>query len=252
MAHAMQLLRVAPPHAILTSGIHRGECPICARGTVFVKGGTWLRDQYFCARCFSIPRFRALVRVLEQRFPRWREIDIHESSPAGPASAKLARECARYVPSHFFPDVERGKVHGGYRSESLEAQTFPDASFDLVITQDVFEHVLDPRAAFAEVARTLKPAGAHVFTVPWYYWKPTLVRAHREDGRVVHDHPPEYHGNPIDAKGSLVVTEWGMDLLERIERWTGMTTTVEHIFDAHQGICGEFGEVFVSEKARNR
>jgi hypothetical protein len=112
----------------------------------------------------------------------------------------------------------------------------------------VFEHVLHPARAFAEVARTLRPGGAHVFTLPWYYWKPTLIRAHREDGRVIHDEPAEYHGNPIDARGSLVVTEWGFGLLDFIERSAGLSTNVEHIFDASQGIDGEFREVFVSRK----
>ena len=248
VAQAAQLRRIAPLGAVLTSGVHRGECPICERGTVFVKGGHWLRDQYYCARCLSIPRFRALIHVLNERFPRWRDLAIHESSPAGPSSAKIARECKRYVATHFFPDTEPGTIRDGYRCENLERQTFADESFDVVVTQDVFEHVLEPRQAFAEMARTLRPGGAHVFTVPWYYWKPTLVRAHRDNGKLVNDCEPDYHGNPIDARGSLVVTEWGIELLDLIERWSGMRTTVEHIFDARQGICGEFGEVFISRK----
>ena len=139
-------------------------------------------------------------------------------------------------------------MHDGYRCEDLGAQTFGDGVFDLVVTQDVFEHVLDPARAFAEVARTLKPGGAHVFTVPWYYWKATVVRAHHDRGQVVHDHEPQYHGNPIDPRGSLVVTEWGFDLCEYVRRCCGMHTTVEHLFDPGQGICGEFREVFVSRR----
>jgi len=46
-----------------------------------------------------------------------------------------------------------------------------DESFDLVITLDVFEHVLRPAKAFAEIARTLKPGGAHIYTVPYYRGK---------------------------------------------------------------------------------
>ena len=43
----------------------------------------------------------------------------------------------------------------------MEKQTFADASFDLVITSDVFEHVLDPSRGFSEIARTLRPSGVH-------------------------------------------------------------------------------------------
>ena len=65
----------------------------------------------------------------------------------------------------------------GQRSENLEALTFPDESFDLIIPQDVFEHVLRPAKAFAEIARTLKPGGVHVYTVPYYRGEKTVVRA---------------------------------------------------------------------------
>jgi SAM-dependent methyltransferase len=226
-----------------------GRCPICERRTVFVKEGPWLRDQFLCYRCKSIPRWRALIHVLETRFPTWREQHVHESSPGGPASAKLARECRFYTPTYFFPEVSRGDFKGGIRCEDLERQTFADASFDLVVTSDVFEHVLNPARGFAEIARTLRPAGAHIFTVPWYWWKETLVRASRgEDGNVRNLEPADYHGNPIDEKGSLVVTEWGRDLCDFICRCSGMTTTAILIRDMHLGLAGEFCEVFISSK----
>jgi SAM-dependent methyltransferase len=228
---------------------HAGFCPICETNVEFEKRHDWLRDHLLCVRCRSIPRWRALARVLLDHFPDWRAAKLHESSPGGPLSWKLSQECAGYVSSHFFPDVPRGQVHNGHRSEDLEAQTFPDGAFDLVVTSDVFEHVLDPAAGFREVARTLAPGGAHVFTVPWYYRKPTQVRAVREtDGRIRHIAPPDYHGNPIDASGSLVVTEWGHDLCDFIYRHSGLTTTVIRIRDWSEGIDGEFREVFVSSK----
>ena len=227
-----------------------GTCPICEKRTVFVKEGPWLRNQFLCYRCGSIPRWRALIHVLETRFPGWREKEIHESSPGGPASSKLARECKRYTPTHFFPDVVPGDLKAGIRCENLETQTFADGSFDLVVTSDVFEHVLDPAHAFAEIARTLRTGGAHVFTVPWYWWKETLVRAVRaEDGQIKNLEPPDYHRNPIDESGSLVVTEWGQQLCDFIYRSSGMTTTAILIRDMKLGLAGEFCEVFISSKA---
>jgi SAM-dependent methyltransferase len=231
-------------------GVVFGYCPICERRTVFFKEGDWLRDQFKCIRCLSIPRWRAMVFVIDSFFPRWRELSIHESSPGGAASDKLARECHQCVQTHWFADVPLGGMRGGYRCEDLERQTFPDAAFDLVVSQDVFEHVLDPARGFAEVARTLKPGGAHIFTIPWYYWKPTLIRASRDDaGGVRHHAEPDYHCNPIDPNGSLVVTEWGADFCDFIFRSSGLATTVVHIRDRRRGIEAEFIEVFISRKA---
>ena len=173
---------------------------------------------------------------------------MHESSPGGASSEKLKRECQKYVASHFFPDVAPGQMKDGFRCENLEQQTFADAEFDLVVTQDVFEHILNPRQAFSEIARTLKPGAAHVFTVPWYYWKPTLVRAVEENGAIQHLENPDYHGNPIDPNGSLVVTEWGWDFCDFIYKHSGMTTTVVRIQDKYRGIQAEFIEVFISRK----
>lgn len=232
-------------------GVVFGHCPICERRTVFCKEGPWLRDQFRCARCLSIPRWRAVVFVLETFFPDWRKQSIHESSPGGAASDKIARECGQCVQSHWFPDVLLGGSRGGFRCEDLENQTFSDSAFDLVVSQDVFEHVLDPAKGFSEIARTLKPGGAHVFTIPWYYWKPTLVRADRDGaGAVRHLTAPDYHGNPIDPKGSLVVTEWGADFCDFVYRASGLTTTAVRICDRRRGIEAEFIEVFISRKAQ--
>lgn len=46
---------------------------------------------------------------------------------------------------------------------------YPDDSFDLVTSTQVFEHVIDQASAIAEIARVLKPGGAtlHVFPSRW-------------------------------------------------------------------------------------
>ena len=117
----------------------------------------------------------------------------------------------------LFPGVAPGESKAGIRCENLERQTFADGSFDLVVTSDVFEHVLDPARAFAEIARTLRPEERTFSQLPWYWWKETLIRAVRtEDGKIKSLEPPDYHGNPIDESGSLVVTEWGRQLCDFI------------------------------------
>jgi SAM-dependent methyltransferase len=177
---------------------------------------------------------------------------IHESSPGGASSDKLAKEGQNYVATHFFPDVEPGQVKNGILCQDIEHQTFPDEAFDIVITQDVFEHIPDPQKGFAEIHRTLKRNGAHIFTLPWYHWKNTVKRAVKEDSKFKYLLPPEYHGNPIDSEGSLVFTEWGRDLCDSIYRWSRMTTTVIRILDRYRGIDGKFIEVFLSKKNNGR
>jgi SAM-dependent methyltransferase len=194
------------------------------------------------------------MSVLNREFVNWRELRIHESSPGSPLLQKFRRECPRYVASHFYPELPRGTKRDGFISQDLEHQSFESSSFDLVITQDVLEHIFDPRAAFNEIARTLTPGGAHVFTVPWYYWKPTVVRARRTPtGVVEHLLEPDYHGNPIRPNArSLVVTEWGRDLLEFIDSCSGVQTEVIRLDDAELGITGAFVDVFVSRRPLGR
>jgi ubiquinone/menaquinone biosynthesis C-methylase UbiE len=76
------------------------------------------------------------------------------------------KECPKYIPTYFFPNIPLGSFQNGFRCEDLENLTFEDQSIDLHITQDVFEHVFDPGKAFREIARTLMPGGAQIFTAP--------------------------------------------------------------------------------------
>jgi len=60
---------------------------------------------------------------------------------------------------------------------------------------------------------------------------------------------PDYHCNPIDPTGSLVVTEWGGDeLCDFVFRASGMTTTIFNFYDPRLGLKGEFLDVLISRK----
>src|SRR4051812_31375895 len=47
-----------------------------------------------------------------------------------------------------------------------EKLPYPDNKFDVVIADNVVEHLPDPMAVFSEVARVLKPAGLFMFKTP--------------------------------------------------------------------------------------
>jgi SAM-dependent methyltransferase len=227
-------------------------CAVCGKPANFTKGGPNWREHYFCSACGANPRQRALMSVLDMAYPHWRELAIHESSPVGAASEVLAAQCPGYVPTHFYPDTPAGKCRDGIRCENLEKMTFPDATFDLVITQDVFEHVLNPAKGFAEIARTLKPGGAHVFTVPFYDFRKTRFRVVEGPGGPAHVEPPLYHKNPIDSAGSLVTVDWGMDIPRYVIEASGMPTTIYGVLDRAILLQGRFVEILVSRKPGGR
>jgi SAM-dependent methyltransferase len=230
-----------------------GFCPVCEQQSTFAAQDPWLRDHFLCLSCGSQPRERALFSVLTQLRPDWRGLKIHESSPGTAASRRLADQAKGYLASQYDPSIPWGSKHpsGGWRAEDLEAQTFKDESFDLVVTQDVMEHVFAPDLAVTEIARTLKPGGMHICTVPIVNKeKPSVRRARRRaDGSVENLLEPVYHGNPMDPNGSLVTVDWGYDIAAYWDAASGMTTTIWTIEDLGRGIQAEYIEVLVSRKA---
>jgi SAM-dependent methyltransferase len=146
--------------------------------------------------------------------------------------------------------MSRGSYQGKHRSEDLTQMTFKDGEFDLFITSDVFEHVFNPGKAFKEIARVIKPGGAHIFTMPWYpALKNSLERATLKNGKIEYIQEPMYHGNPIDEKGSLVTMDWGIDFCDIIFICSGLTTTIYVKKDRNLGLEAEFLEVFISRKS---
>ena len=233
---------------------NEGDRVCCDQRVTFAAETDWFRDTYRCASCGSIPRERALMHVVETTFPGWRELEIHESSPgARGASVKLRAQCPLYVVTHYVPGVELGAPQDGFRNENLEALTFEDESFDLHITQDVLEHVLDPQAAFREIARTLKPGGAHVFTTPLVNGpRPSEVCARMgTDGTVAYLREPEYHASTVSQDGALVTMHWGYDITRHIFQACGLFTTVWRIDSLELGIRAELIEVLVAARPGN-
>jgi len=128
--------------------------------------------------------------------------------------------------------------------------SFPDESFDVVISSDVFEHIPDPYRAHREVARVLKKGGRHVFTVPFD------PRGYLDDVRARLDSagaiellsPAIYHHDPVSGKCDvLVYTIFGLEMLVRL-RQLGLETTLYHVSAPWLGILGPNAIVFDAVK----
>lgn len=231
---------------------HVGWCPICESKATFKADGPYFRNTLRCMECNSIPRERAVASVLQKYFPQWRDFDIHESSPGQRRiSQKLHSQCKGYIGTQYDTSVPFGSIGSffDYRSEDLEAQTFSSATFDLVITQDVFEHLFRPDLAIKEIARTLRPGGAHICTVPIVRRNaPSVRRAEKIGDQVRHIEPAQYHGNPIDPNGSLVTVSWGYDIAAYLSHHGGLAVTMIDIDNIDLGVRAELNEVLVCRK----
>lgn len=189
---------------------------------------------------------------IETFFPDWKDLTIHETSPISRgASLKLKNNAPRYSASHYFKGSPLGAMHpSGFSNQDLEQMTFENESFDLFISQDVMEHIFHPARAFSEIARVLKKNGAHIFTVPLINKnKPSETRAvFNLDGSLSFVGEPQYHGNPVDEKGSLVTMHWGYDVADFILKNSGLYTTIIFIDNIELGIRAEYIEVLISRK----
>jgi SAM-dependent methyltransferase len=230
----------------------QGKCPICGPGARFVAKDSWLRDNFACTRCQSLPRERALMVAIDMYMPNWAELAIHESSPIWRGvSSKLKAAAPGYTFSYFAPDRPLGGPHfmEGAINQNVEQMTFENETFDLFVTQDVFEHIFRPDLAIREIERVLKPGGRCIMTVPMVNMdRPSERRAEMLDGEVRHYKPPAYHGDPVNADGALVTMDWGFDACAYLAGCSALRGALLVIDDLNQGIRAAYNEIIVLKK----
>lgn len=202
---------------------------MCGIEGTFERGDRPAQGGYRCSACDAPARYQVQAQVLLSMYGREAEsiaalvleeefaaLSIYEPGKRGPFRRHL-RFLPGYVMSGYGEDAA-----DGVRPEDLMALSFPDESFDLVITSDVFEHVRHPYVAFREVHRVLRPGGAHVFTVPGRLPLPatTVARVDVSGPEDVHLLKPVLHNDL-----HLVYNDFGADLLDRLKE-AGFTTEV--------------------------
>jgi SAM-dependent methyltransferase len=222
---------------LANAGWHRrGRCNVCGRATVFVcTDRSGARDNLFCVWCRSFTRKRHVVAVLlaelggDQRSladVEHLDRDVYSASVDDHLWHRLGR-FERFTASELSDRPLGTSLPLGGQSEDLERLTLRSASQDVVITEDVLEHVRNADRAFAEIARVLRPGGVHLFTVPVYLDRPTLERVEPRVGepdRVLVE-PLEYHGDAVGTR-VLAYRTFGNDLIPRLRQF-GFETTMQ-------------------------
>lgn len=204
-----------------------------------------------CDECCLNSRMRAVLALLNKNCTP-RDSDIYITEAVTDGFRQFSRIYPKAIGSEYFGgDKKSGTKYpmdefGLVRHEDLTKLSFPEASFDAVIAQEVFEHIPDYIGAFAECKRVLKAGGRLVFTIPFSCnTRDTLVRAKLDsNGKLVHLHPAVYHGNPVDSAGSLCFQDFGWDVLEHL-RDAGFRQACAHMYwGPWQGHLGTSNFVF--------
>lgn len=91
----------------------------------------------------------------------------------------------------------------------LENAEFPDASFDVVFSSHVLEHIRDPKSLLREMCRVLRPGGLHVSVLPSQFASPSW----RLRRRFVGDPPPKHTSFFDTATFAKAIKAAGMEVL---------------------------------------
>jgi GT2 family glycosyltransferase/ubiquinone/menaquinone biosynthesis C-methylase UbiE len=206
------------------------RCTVCGSARLVPIEGVVLRESIRCTGCYALGRSQAVAQVLLDRFGTGAqeslaellraapELRVHELGFVG-GIADTLRGWKGYSTSEYFDDVPLGSPGPhGVRCEDVTRLTYADESFDIVLSQDVMEHVPDPRQGFAETFRVLRPGGSHIFTIPQDRdLRHSVTRTRLGPAGLEHLLPAAYHGDPVRQEGALVFTDFGLDVPELVE-----------------------------------
>jgi SAM-dependent methyltransferase len=192
-----------------------------------------------------LSRNRAALLVLEQLYGSLEGLgqqDIYLVEALTGFALWLRRQLGegRLICSEFLEDAEQ--AFSDIPHQDLCALTFTDASFDLVLCNELFEHVQDLELAFREIARVLRPGGRLVATCPLAFGQQeSIVKAvhNPATGEAEVSGEPDYHGDPVRPhQGSLVYRIPAWDVLEQLQAAGFSEARMHHIASWKHGVLG--------------
>jgi SAM-dependent methyltransferase len=237
---------------------HAGRCNVCGKETSFFYTDEALyRESLACAHCLSTSRYRSIARGILRAIRELTGLEAGSLAELDPDFEKASlriydtqvpfyfRVCAYPVPdilarckwidvqtSTYKPAETPGVSLGAnITNQNLEALTFPDNSFDIVITSDVMEHVRLDYKAHWEIRRVLKPGGFYLFTVPHFrdrsetFYRVAVVDPY-DATKDIYLTEKEYHGDAnSEGGGALSFRSYGTEIDRALD---GLGFTVEY------------------------
>lgn len=209
------------------------------------------RERVCCPETYFNNRMRATFHLFDLEMEPYPDSRIYITEQVTPIYTYFSGKFPDTVGSEFLGDrLPFGSIDkNGVRNETLCALSFPDRSFDILISLDVLEHIPDYELAFKECARVLKDGGKMMWSVPFLPCsRSNVIRARIENGEIVHMLPPEYHGDPLSSDGVLCFQHFGWEMLDQM-RGAGFRDAYAMCYHSIEfGYLGENQFIFVAVK----
>ena len=241
-----------------------GFCAPCNKSVPFLVdmlfggqqiGCHWVpnwRERLVCPICRMFNRQRLIATLVKQQIENYSDMKVYFMEQTTPIYqwAVAAFPQHQIIGSEYLGAQYRsGQPVKGIRHEDVMNLSFYDLSIDLIVSNDVFEHVPDPGKAFAECARVLRSGGELIATIPFHSGcDSSVVRAKLASDGLNHLLPPTFHQNPISKEGSLVFTDFGWDILEMLHKAGFDDNYLEVYASARNGHIGGGQLVFRATK----
>lgn len=141
---------------------NRFECPCCGgKFRALLPAGLAHRPNARCPRCGSLERHRLIWLYLQKKTDLfaipYKVLDV--------APEEILQRKLRVIPNLDYLSIDLASPLAMKKMDITKLE-LPDASYDVIFCNHVFEHIPDDRAAMRELRRVLKPGGWAILQTP--------------------------------------------------------------------------------------
>ncbi len=223
-------------------------CTVCDSLEEYSYDANSLRETLLCRGCGLNTRMRLMFTLFKQEISKkhGKKLAIYSMEAVTPFAQILKayieedpkNQIILYSSEYLGQDYAPGEINEqGIMHQDVCHLGFQDDLFDIIISQDVMEHVYDYKKGFQEIYRVLRPKGICLMTIPFHCDRENIKeKAKIINGKVRYLETPEYHFSPQGK--SLVFTEFGWNLVN-ILRDIGFKVSLEYYLAPEYGFVQE-------------
>jgi SAM-dependent methyltransferase len=200
----------------------KAYCEVCEKTTPMKHYMHSITESYSC--CGMNSRMRAMYEYITTHFQNKCKVYISEAVTSAYRAFEKYFGHDNIIGSEY---LGKNMISGEYYEcnnqkimhQDCKKMSFKDRSFDLIVSQHVFEHIFDVRTALSELLRILKDNGYCIVSIPFFKdsRNSLMLAKENEKGQIEQIiNPPEIHGNPV-GEGALAFWHHGWEFIDHMK-----------------------------------